>query len=410
MRPTPSPKPTPKPMPTLLLGVSGGIAAYKAADLTSLLRKRGWEVRVVMTPAAAQFVTPLTLQTLSRQKVHLEPFDLPEVGGVEHIDLVKGVDLAAVVPATANTIAKAALGLADDLLSTTLLALRCPLLVAPAMNTAMWEHPATQENLRILASRGVEIVPPASGELACGDVGAGKLADVAEIAQRIEELYARRQVGDRLRGRRVLVTAGGTREPLDPVRFLGNRSSGKMGHALANAAAERGAEVTLVTTSPLPVAAGVQVVPVQTAEDMLHAVQDRLPEMDLLVMAAAVADYRPASVAAQKIKKSAEALTVTLEPTPDILATLKPLRRADQLVVGFAAETEALLDHAKGKLERKGLDLIVANDVSRPGLGFEADANAVTVLGPEGVVASWEAAPKRLIAGELMDLFAGRLP
>ncbi|MNK81566.1 Coenzyme A biosynthesis bifunctional protein CoaBC [compost metagenome] len=320
------------------------------------------------------------------------------------------MDLAAVVPATANTIAKAALGLADDLLSTTLLALRCPLLVAPAMNTAMWEHPATQENLRILASRGVEIVPPASGELACGDVGAGKLADVAEIAQRIEELYARRQVGDRLRGRRVLVTAGGTREPLDPVRFLGNRSSGKMGHALANAAAERGAEVTLVTTSPLPVAAGVQVVPVQTAEDMLHAVQDRLPEMDLLVMAAAVADYRPASVAAQKIKKSAEALTVTLEPTPDILATLKPLRRADQLVVGFAAETEALLDHAKGKLERKGLDLIVANDVSRPGLGFESDANAVTVLGPEGVVASWEAAPKRLIAGELMDLFAGRLP
>lgn len=397
-------------MPTLLLGVSGGIAAYKAADLTSHLRKRGWEVRVVMTPAATQFVTPLTLQTLSRQKVHLEPFDLPEVGGVEHIDLVKGVDLAAVVPATANILAKAAHGLADDLLSTTLLALRCPLLVAPAMNTLMWEHPATQANLRTLASRGVEIVPPASGELACGDVGSGKLADVAEIAQRIEELYARRLVAQRLKGRRILVTAGGTREPLDPVRFLGNRSSGKMGHALADAAAERGAEVTLITTSGLPVAAGVQVITVQTAEEMLEAVRRALPASDLLVMAAAVADYRPAQVATQKIKKSEEALTVTLEPTPDILATLKPLRRADQLIVGFAAETESLLAHARGKLERKGLDLIVANDVSRPGLGFESDDNAVTVLGPEGEVARWEAAPKRVLAGHLMELFASRLP
>jgi phosphopantothenoylcysteine decarboxylase/phosphopantothenate--cysteine ligase len=352
----------------------------------------------------------LTLQTLSRQKVHLEPFDLPEVGGVEHIDLVKGVDVAAVVPATANVIAKAALGLADDLLSTTLLALRCPLLVAPAMNTLMWEHPATQANLRTLESRGVEIVLPASGELACGDVGAGKLADIAEIAQRIEDLYARRQAAEHLKGRRVLITAGGTREPLDPVRFLGNRSSGKMGHALASAAAERGADVTLVTTSALPVAAGVRVLTVQTAEEMLDAVRMRLPETDLLVMAAAVADYRPAVVALQKIKKSDDALTVMLEPTPDILATLKPLRRADQLIVGFAAETEALLEHARGKLERKGLDLIVANDVSRPGLGFESDDNAVTVLGPDGEVARWDAAPKRLIAGHLMDLFAGRLP
>ncbi len=397
-------------MPTLLLGVSGGIAAYKAADLTSLLRKRGWEVRVVMTPAATQFITPLTLQTLSRQKVHLDPFDLPEVGGVEHIDLVKGVDLAAVVPATANLLAKTAHGLADDLLSTTLLALRCPLLVAPAMNTAMWEHPATQANLQLLESRGVEIVPPASGELACGDVGAGKLADVAEIAQRIEDLYARRLDGERLRGRRVLITAGGTREPLDPVRYLGNRSSGKMGHALAAAAAARGAEVTLVTTSALAVPPGVHPVRVQTAQEMLEAVRERLPAADVLVMAAAVADYRPATVAEQKIKKSAEAVTLTLEPTPDILATLKPLRRADQLVIGFAAETEALLDHARGKLERKGLDLIVANDVSRPGIGFESDENAVTVLGPEGPIATWDVASKAMIAGRLMDLFAARLP
>ena len=397
-------------MPTLLLGVAGGIAAYKAADLTSLLRKRGWEVRVVMTPAATQFITPLTLQTLSRQKVHLAPFDLPEDGVVEHIDLVKGVDLAAVVPATANVLAKAAHGLADDLLSTTLLALRCPLLVAPAMNTAMWEHPATQENLRTLSERGVDIVLPASGELACGDVGAGKLADVTEIAQRIEALYSRRQVGERLKGRKVLITAGGTREPLDPVRFLGNRSSGKMGHALAAAAAERGAQVTLVTTSSLPVPPGVHAVAVSTAAEMLSAVASRLPEADVLVMAAAVADYRPATVAPQKIKKTGEALTLTLEPTPDILATLKPMRRADQLVVGFAAETESLLDHARGKLERKGLDLIVANDVSRPGIGFESDANAVTVLGPEGLVATVDVASKRVIADRLMDLFAERLP
>lgn len=397
-------------MPTLLLGVSGGIAAYKAADLTSLLRKRGWEVRVVMTPAATQFVTPLTLQTLSRQKVHLEPFALPEDSGVEHIDLVKGVDVAAVVPATANVLAKAALGLADDLLSTTLLALRSPLLVAPAMNTAMWEHPATQANLRVLEARGVEIVSPASGELACGDVGAGKLADVTEIADRIEARYARCLQGDRLRGRNVLVTAGGTREPLDPVRYLGNRSSGKMGHALAAAAAERGAAVTLITTSPLPVPPGVRVFPVQTAQEMHEAVHGALPGADLLVMAAAVADYRPAQVAEQKIKKSGEALTLTLEPTPDILASLKPLRRSDQLIVGFAAETESLLDHARGKLERKGLDLIVANDVSRPGVGFESDANAVTVLGPEGRVASWDVASKQAIAGHLMDLFASRLP
>lgn len=251
---------------------------------------------------------------------------------------------------------------------------------------------------------------PASGELACGDVGAGKLADVAEIAQRIEEAYARRRLGERLDGRKVLITAGGTREPLDPVRYLGNRSSGKMGHALAAAAAERGAEVTLVTTSSLPVPAGVQGVAVQTAQDMLSAVQSRLPQADMLVMAAAVADYRPEAVAPQKIKKSGAAMTVTLVPTPDILATLKPLRRSDQLVVGFAAETESLLDHARGKLERKGLDLIVANDVAKPGIGFESDQNAVTVLGPDGEVASFDVASKHAIASRLMDLFAGRLP
>jgi len=397
-------------MPTLLLGVSGGIAAYKSADLTSLLRKRGWEVRVVMTPAATQFVTPLTLQTLSRQKVHLDPFDLPADSGVAHIDLVKGLDLAAVVPATANLMAKVAHGIADDLLTTTLLALRCPLILAPAMNSAMWEHPATQANLRLLESHGVSLIPPASGELACGDIGIGKLADVEEIANRIEALHQKRLHANRLHGRRVLITAGGTREPLDPVRYLGNRSSGKMGHALAAAAAMRGAEVTLITTASLPVPPGVGAVPVATAQEMLEAVQKHLPGADLLVMAAAVADYRPARVASQKIKKSDEALTIALEPTPDILATLRPLRRPDQLIVGFAAETDSLIPHAQRKLERKGLDFIVANDVSRPGIGFESDENAVTVLGNDGVVANWEVASKQAIAERLLDLFADRLP
>lgn len=397
-------------MPTLLLGVSGGIAAYKAADLTSHLRKRGWEVRVVMTAAATQFIPPLTLETLSRAPVHVEGAPHGPMGGVEHIDLAKGVDLAAVVPATANLIAKAAHGLADDLLSTTLLALRCPLIVAPAMNTAMWEHPATQANLRTLEGRGVEIVPPVSGELACGDLGVGKLADVEEIARRIEARHARSLQGRRLQGRRVLVTAGGTREPLDPVRYLGNRSSGKMGHALAAAAAAHGAEVTLITTSNLPVPAAVRRVAVQTAQEMHDAVHAHMDEADLLVMAAAVADYRPAQVAPQKIKKAGAGLTIELEPTTDILASLRPLRRADQLMVGFAAETEDLLAHAAGKLQRKGLDLVVANDVSIAGLGFESDANAVTVLGPEGVVAQFDAASKRLIAERLMDLFADRLP
>jgi phosphopantothenoylcysteine decarboxylase/phosphopantothenate--cysteine ligase len=397
-------------MPTVLLGVSGGIAVYKAAELTSLLRKRGWEVRVVMTPAATQFVTPLTFQTLSRQRVHLEPFEPSPDGLVEHIDLVKEVDLAVVAPATANLLAKTAHGIADDLLTTTLLALRCPLIVAPAMNTAMWEHPATQENLRILAERGVDIVQPASGELACGDVGLGKLADVEAIAQRVAEVHARRANGNRLKGRRVLITAGGTREPLDPVRYLGNRSSGKMGHALAEAAVQRGAEVTLVTTSALPVPSSAEVVRVQTAAEMLEAVQSRLGGADLLVMAAAVADYRPATTALQKIKKTAADFSLVLEPTPDILATLKPMRRADQLIVGFAAETEQVLSHAQEKLARKGLDLIVANDVSQPGIGFESDQNAVTVLGPEGQVALWEVSSKRAIAERLMDLFGSRIP
>ncbi|MBO9539427.1 bifunctional phosphopantothenoylcysteine decarboxylase/phosphopantothenate--cysteine ligase CoaBC [bacterium] len=395
-------------MPVLLLGVSGGIAVYKAVELTSLLRKRGWEVRVVMTENATRFVTPLTFQTMSRHRVHVDQFALGDDWQVEHIDLVKGVDLAAVVPASANGLAKLAHGIADDLLSTTLLALRCPLLVAPAMNTAMWEHPATRANLDILRARGVEVIAPqAEGELACGDVGAGKLATVEAIAEALERALRR---GESLQGRRVLVTAGGTREPIDPVRYVGNRSSGKMGHAIAEAACARGAEVTLVTTAGLPAPAGAEVVRVATAAELQRAVEERFAASDVLVMAAAVADYRPVAAAPSKIKKSGDRLVIELEPTVDVLASLAPSKRADQLVVGFAAETDDVLGYAAGKLARKGLDLIVANDVSRADIGFESDANAVTVLDAEGVVCEVPRAPKTVVAARILDVIADRLP
>ncbi|HEY9898429.1 MAG TPA: bifunctional phosphopantothenoylcysteine decarboxylase/phosphopantothenate--cysteine ligase CoaBC [Pantanalinema sp.] len=394
-------------MPVLLLGVSGGIAVYKAVELTSLLRKRGWEVRVVMTENATRFVTPLTFQTMSRHRVHLDQFALGQDWQVEHIDLVKGVDLAAVVPASANGLAKLAHGIADDLLSTTLLALRCPLLVAPAMNTAMWEHPATRANRETLLARGVQVIAPqGAGELACGDVGAGKLATVEDIAEALEAALRR---GESLAGRRVLVTAGGTREPIDPVRYVGNRSSGKMGHAIAQAAQERGAEVTLVTTARLGAPAGVEVVSVATASELLSAVEQRFEAADVLVMAAAVADYRPIEAAPSKIKKTSDRLVIELVPTVDVLTRLAPRKRADQLVVGFAAETDDVLGYAAGKLARKGLDLIVANDVSRADIGFESDANAVSVLDASGVVLEVERAPKAVVAGRILDVVADRL-
>ncbi|HEY9857014.1 MAG TPA: bifunctional phosphopantothenoylcysteine decarboxylase/phosphopantothenate--cysteine ligase CoaBC [Stenomitos sp.] len=392
-------------MPVLLLGVSGGIAVYKAVELTSWLRKRGWEVRVIMTENATRFVTPLTFQTMSRHAVHVDPFVEGEAG-VEHIDLARGCDLVAVVPATANLLAKYAHGLADDLLTTTLLATRAPVMVAPAMNTAMWEHPATQANLAILQARGVEVVmPQAAGELACGEEGAGKLAEVTAIAEALER---RHRLAGSLYGVRVLVTAGGTREPIDPVRYIGNRSSGKMGHALAEAAAARGAEVTLVTSASLPIPAGVEGVRVQTAAEMEAAVSGRFGAADVLVMAAAVADYRPVQAADRKIKKGQGPMVLELERTVDVLASLAPHKRADQFVVGFAAETNDVLGYAEGKLQKKGLDLIVANDVSRADIGFEADQNAVTVLGATGVVAEVPRMPKRQVADRIWDLVVER--
>lgn len=389
-------------MPTLLLGVTGGIAAFKAVDVTSRLRKLGWDVHVLMTEAATHFVAPLTFQGVSRHPVHVNQWAQGNDSGIEHIDVGRGVDAFLIAPVTANTLARLAHGLADDLLGTTALAVRAPLLLAPAMNPRMWEHPATQANVQTLVARGARLIMPAAGEMACGDVGTGRLAEVDEIVAAVQGLLAERRM---LAGKRVLVTAGGTREPLDSVRYLGNRSSGRMGYAVALAAASRGAEVTLVSTAHLPVPAGVRVVGVETAQEMHDAVLSRYDAQDIVVMAAAVADYRPAEAIETKRKKTGEPWTVTLVPNPDILAEMGR-RKAHQLLVGFAAETGDPVAAARDKLRRKNADLIVANDVSIPGQGFEVETNRVQVIGPEGIVADWPLMAKAEIGDRLCDLLA----
>ena len=416
---------------TIVVGVTGGIAAYKAAALVSRLTQRGADVRVIMTESAAKFVAPLTFQALSRNPVHTDIFDERDPAAIAHIDLADRADLVIVAPATANIIAKMAHGLADDMLSTTLLATTAPILVAPAMNVHMYAHPAVRENMRLLAERGVRFVEPGTGQLACGYVGKGRLAEPETIA---EAMLAGIGSGGRpasgrpaqeggrfaeggpiaveprpLAGRRVLVTAGGTVERIDPVRYITNDSSGKMGIAIAEAARDLGAEVTLVAarvTVPLP--AGVEVVRVESAEDMLEAVMERFDSADIVVKAAAVADYRPAVRHASKMKKKDDRLILELEKTPDILAEAGR-RKTKQLLVGFAAETDDLEANAMDKLKRKNCDLVVANDVTAPGAGFNADTNSVVVFDAGGRAAEWKLLPKREIGLRLMRLAAGRL-
>lgn len=387
---------------TVLLGVSGGIAAYKAADLASLLRKQGWDVHAILTSNATRFVTPLTFEALTRHPAYVDAFAAGEA--IRHIELARKADVVAVVPASADVLAKMACGIADDLLTTTLLATTAPIVVAPAMNVEMWRHGATQDNLATLRRRGVEIVDPASGELACGEVGEGRLADPTEIASRLEAVVLR---AGQLAGRRVVVTAGGTREPIDPVRYLGNRSSGKMGHALAAEAARRGAEVVLITSSSLAPPPGVEVMIVETAAQMAGAVLGRLPRSDVLVMAAAVADWKASTCAPAKLKKSKGPPVIEFEPTVDILAEAGRVRRPGQLLIGFAAETEDLLDYARAKLEAKNADLVVANDAVS---AMEAEDNAVVVLDRQGIVADLARRPKTALAGALWDVFASHLP
>jgi len=382
----------------IVLAVTGGIAALKAGELTTTLLKAGAEVRVMMTPEATRFITPLTMQALSQHPVHCDLLDVgqqPEI----HIDLSEWAEVICVAPATANTLAKLAGGLADEVVSATVLASRAPLVLAPAMNDVMWEHPATRANLAALAERGAIVVSPGHGRLASGKVGWGRLAEPDQIVAALARALGPRD----FHGWHVVVTGGGTREPIDPVRYVGNYSSGKMGAALAEVAADRGARVTLVTTMPVPPLEGT-VMPVETAAEMLEALQRVAAEADALIMAAAVADFAPERRASQKIKRGRGTLPLTLAPTIDVLAGIRPALKPGCLVVGFAAETEDLLDSAERKLRAKELDAIVANDVSVAGIGLGSDDNAVTLLVPGRRPEVLTKRPKRAIAERILDL------
>ncbi|HEU5082180.1 MAG TPA: bifunctional phosphopantothenoylcysteine decarboxylase/phosphopantothenate--cysteine ligase CoaBC [Acidimicrobiales bacterium] len=387
----------------IVLGVTGGIAAYKAVELCRRLVDAGAHVTPVMTDGARHFVGETTLSTLASERVHTSLWDIDhgaDGSPIAHTRLGQTADLVIVAPATARVISDLRTGRSADLLSATLIATRAPVLLAPAMHTEMWEHPAVRENLEVLASRGVHVVPPEEGRLAGGDSGAGRLADPATIVEAAAKLLSTHR--GELAGLHVLVTAGGTREPIDPVRFIGNRSSGKQGHAIAEEAAARGAAVTLVTTVDRPVPAGIEVVRVETADQMHAAVTARSAGADVVVMAAAVADFKPAVAADRKIKKAGGAPEVVLEPTVDILAALGAAKPQGQTLVGFAAETDDLRANAESKLRAKGADLIVANDVSAPGAGFEHDTNEVVLLSATGAT-EVPLDDKRAIARAVLD-------
>jgi phosphopantothenoylcysteine decarboxylase/phosphopantothenate--cysteine ligase len=393
----------------IALGVTGGIAAYKAAELVRLLQDRGLEVQVVMTSGAREFISPLTFAALSGRKVITEMF--AEAAGeanlesaIEHIAVAQSIDALLIAPATADVLAKLAHGLADDFLTTLALATRAPLIVAPAMNVNMWENRATQENLEILKSRGVRIADPGEGYLACGMVGQGRLASLDSIMAAVSEALG---LADDFKGQRVLVTAGPTEEPLDPVRYLSNRSSGKMGYAIAEAARRRGAEVVLVSgPANLEPPSGVVLQRVRTAEEMTARVFENLADAKVVVMAAAVADFRAARIEPGKIKRGVAARVLELQPTEDILAGIAQRRRPGQIVVGFAAETEKLLENARAKVKSKHLDLVVANDVTQEGAGFDVDSNIVTLVFPDGRAVPLERMSKLRVAGRVLDEIA----
>jgi phosphopantothenoylcysteine decarboxylase/phosphopantothenate--cysteine ligase len=401
-----------------VLGVCGGIAAYKAVEVCRRLIDAGAFVSPVMTRGATRFVGPVTFSALASEPVRTSLWDEPEP--IPHTRLGQAADLVLVAPATARLIGSYVAGISSDLLTATLLATRAPVLICPAMHTEMWEHPAVRDNLTRLRQRGVHVVEPATGRLAGGDVGAGRLADPVDIVAAAEGVLARSQA---LAGVRAVVTAGGTREPIDPVRYIGNRSSGKQGYAVAAELAARGAQVTLVSTVSLPPPSGItEVVPAETAADMESAVGEHARDADVIVMAAAVADFRPKEMAPHKLKKTEGTPLVVLEPTPDILAGLAARRQPGQLLVGFAAETagtagtagpdqagEQLRSYARQKLAAKGIDLIVANDVGAPGVGFAHDTNAVLILGSDGRDVEVPLASKADIARAVVDAIAERL-
>ncbi|HHN67373.1 MAG TPA: bifunctional phosphopantothenoylcysteine decarboxylase/phosphopantothenate--cysteine ligase CoaBC [Thermopetrobacter sp.] len=395
----------------VLLIVGGGIAAYKALELIRLLKARHIAVTPLLTKAGAQFVTPMALAALAGEKVHDDLFSLTDEVEMGHIALARAADLIVVAPATADLMARAAAGLAGDLAATVLLATDQPVLMAPAMNVRMWEHPATRRNAARLAADGIAFIGPEVGDMACGEQGPGRMAEPQDIAARIVEMLnaGEQAANDQpLRGRTVLITAGPTREPIDAARYISNHSSGKQGYALAAAARDLGAEVTLISGPvSLPPPAGVRVIPVQTADEMLRAARDSLPA-DVGVFAAAVADWRVKAPRRGKLKKAAGPPQLELAPNPDILATIAADRNRPRVVVGFAAETDDLLTEARRKLEEKGCDLIVANDVSPHRGTFGGDANEVTLIGPDGTE-RWPRLPKRQVARRLMRRIAAML-
>ena len=390
---------------TVLLGITGGIAAYKMANVASALRKTGAEVHCILTQNATQFITPLTFETLSNNRCIVDTFDRNFQYDVAHVSLAKKADVILIAPATANVIAKLAHGLADDMLTTTVLAARCPKLIAPAMNTAMLENPATQENLATLRRYGFTVIEPATGMLACKDVGSGKLPEPEVLCEEIYRVIAREKD---LQGLHITVTAGPTQESLDPVRFLTNHSSGKMGYAIAREAMLRGADVTLIS-GPVALKAplGVKLVNITTAQEMLEGVQAALPQTDVLVMAAAVADYRPAVVADQKMKKGEGDMSIPLERTGDVLGWVAQNRHPGLFVCGFSMETEHMLENSQKKLSKKKLDMIVANNLKTQGAGFGVETNVVTLITQDWV----EELPllgKDEVAGKLLTAIAAQ--
>ena len=384
----------------ILLAVTGGIGAYKSAELARSFIRHDAEVSVVMTQSATRFISPLTMEALTHNPVGVDLFSLSEERAISHIERARWADIMIVAPATANYLAKSAHGVADDLVSTISLAADCPQIVVPAMNSVMWEHPAVQGNLDKIRERGVICVSPGYGELACGEEGPGRMADIDQILSAAAQCF---QGGD-LSGIRLLVTAGPTREALDPVRFLSNRSSGKMGYAVVQAAVDRGADVVLVTgPTSLEKPDGAAVLEIITAEEMLEATKAQVGTCDWLIMTAAVGDFRPAAAQDSKIKKEGrEKLTLELTANPDILKELKP-EKGGKLFVGFAAETQDLLENAKAKLESKSLDIIVANDVTLEGSGFQSDKNKAQIIGRDGSLADLPLLPKRELADRILD-------
>ena len=385
---------------TIVLGITGGIAAYKAADLASKLTQAGARVEVVMTESATKLIAPLTLHTLTRTKVVVDMFTTPLEYEVTHVSIAEAADVVVIAPATANTIAKIAAGIADNMLTAVVLATKAPVIIAPAMNVNMWQNPITQENAAKLKARGFAIVDPAYGRLASGKMGQGRLAEIETIIGTIKQVLGRK--GDLAR-KRIVVTAGGTQEPIDPVRHIGNRSSGKMGYAVAEAARDRGATVTLITApTSLPEPVGIEVINVQTANQMNEVVAKAVIKADALIMAAAVADYQSRVVSKAKIKKDAPSLTLELVRTPDIITEVK----GNFVKVGFAAESEDVVKNARGKLEKKQLDLMVANDITATDSGFGADTNKVTIIDRDGKTEELPLLTKREVAERILDRVA----